>query len=346
MTEDVFTQHVLDLDADLTPTEFQLALDGIWTLLQQELRRRGIFGRPPSYLGYSGKDWLDPLASEEASHDCYCFAVLHKLQLLKTLAAAGKNIDGFVHLNIRHFVTEKQEKHDPIGYKLFKNLQATLKATVEKGLLNPDGNPDPYTADTVFTRPGPGVDPVEGEILREALLGDVELAEDMRRRPKPILITLGQGAQLLLGGCVNRLVQSGIKSFRLRDLKDCLLQIISDEGLTRQTVIASQVGSANDDQGDFLDAFRTIRAKPRYEEIEGFKNLVAEVHDCIDELARRAEIKQRLHLVFETIVGQIVAAEEPDSQAELGRNLEISPSTIGEYFQALRKILEDLVTES
>lgn len=102
--------------------------------LARELARRGLSSRSPELLDLPGYARWERDALAELAHDCY----LHHLARLRSLAAqlaVHPNVDGFVLLNVRHFVFERQRAHDPLGYRLYEILSAAVERLIDAGEL-------------------------------------------------------------------------------------------------------------------------------------------------------------------------------------------------------------------
>ncbi len=110
-------------------------LTGLRDALSSELRRRGLWDSPPSYLGVVGSLRWDAEALDELAEDCYIFN-LARLRSLRAQLRLKANVDGFVLLNVRHFVFERQRAHDPLGYRLYEVLAGAAERLLQAGTLH------------------------------------------------------------------------------------------------------------------------------------------------------------------------------------------------------------------
>lgn len=69
---------------------------------------------PPGESEKEGASALDELAA-----DCYIFIYVDRLRSLQAQLRVKPDIADLVHLNLRHFLLERQRQHDPLGIRLF-----------------------------------------------------------------------------------------------------------------------------------------------------------------------------------------------------------------------------------
>lgn len=146
----LFTRLVRTLPAD--PGE--PLMDAVWAALanalRTELRRRGLWDAPPSYLGVFGwEHWYDVerggMASSGGLHsqgpldelvaECFSYNFIDRLRSLVVQLGKKPTIDGLVRLNVRHFVYERQRHHDPLGFRVFEVLREAVEEGLRQGFL-------------------------------------------------------------------------------------------------------------------------------------------------------------------------------------------------------------------
>ena len=136
----VFTDHVraLGTGEPLDSRRFETLWAALRAALRGELKRRGLWDSPPSYLGiYGSGSWetadggkTHESALEELLVECYSYIFISRLRSLQAQLSLKTNIDGLVFLNIRHFLHERQKQHDPIGSQVFEVLQSAVRFAV------------------------------------------------------------------------------------------------------------------------------------------------------------------------------------------------------------------------
>ncbi len=231
----VFTAFVRSLQGEETPDTdlFRDAWQSLQALLENELRKKGLWQSPPCYVGIYGAERWDGEEGERAHAlgelvaDCYAFIFVERLRSLKLQLLEKADIHGLVVLNVRHFLFERQREHDPVGYRLFEILQSLVQEAVAAGHLHVLAGDERVRNDTVlgFTAPAAGAPApaawvgaeaahLERLVVRwnDALLGDLlggrghrqsAAVEDLRRR-------------------VLDLTAHGVQAFRFKDLLDPL----------------------------------------------------------------------------------------------------------------------------
>lgn len=193
-------------------------------LLGGELKRRGLWTTSPSYLGvYGWAYWESPGAGgdalEELVADFYAFVFVERLGSLKAQLALKPNVEGLVLLNLRHFLLERQQRQDPLGFRIFEMARAAaLRALADGELHLRDGNPRVRNDTVLGFAPGPAAAAPETRVSA--------LVAGWNDSLLPGLLT-AQGAEQaavidrlrrLLGG----LADEGIAAFRFRDVVDPL----------------------------------------------------------------------------------------------------------------------------
>ena len=113
---------------------FQELLSQLRGALMHEMKRRGLLGQPPSYVGVVGGEWNDETI-EELLLDCYEWIFVRRLPGLLRQLKVHKNIDGLVFRNIRNFLYESQKRNDPLGSRIYKITTSSVASLVDEGVL-------------------------------------------------------------------------------------------------------------------------------------------------------------------------------------------------------------------
>ena len=230
----LFTAYVRRLAAPDGAADRAL-FDQVWaalrTALRSELRRRGLWEGPPSYLGvYGAEGWEGPGEPlEELLADCFAFVFVDRLRSLTAQLAVKDNVDGLVFLNIRHFLHERQREHDPLGFRVFEVLRRAVQDAVEAGELRVLAGEPRVRNDTRLgfgaaaphgpTRPAPAAGPAARAALRETaarwtgdLLPDLVTARGREE----------EGVAARLRALFPLLREAGLESFGFKELVDPL----------------------------------------------------------------------------------------------------------------------------
>lgn len=224
----LFTQYVRSLES--TPDErlARAAWVRLREILKSQLKKRGLWHSPPSYLGIFGwSTWSDPSdepaagegALEELVAECYSFIFVDRLGRLQAQLQVKPNIEGLILLNVHHFFLERQKEHDPLGYRVFEMAQSAVRQAIEQGeLFVLSGDPQVRNSTVLGFAPGAPDDAAPASLSplmthwNDHLLPDLVLARGRRQ----------EDVWLKLRGLLKELESRGIRSFRFRDILDPL----------------------------------------------------------------------------------------------------------------------------
>ncbi len=236
-----FSDFICSLRTGEEPSvqSFDAFLSKLRPALLRQVLWRGLWDRPPRYLGVVGASWADPGAKDELLAD-FCEFMVRRLPGLWKRCAEESNIDYLVYINIRNFIHETQEKHDPVGSRIYKILKSTVKKAIQKEnlyLLTSDSQirsnqeidggideeRDQKTKETISY--GSILGFTAQSDLRNAQAVDLaQKVEVWRAELLPDLVTDYQytGVALRLEACIDGLRDQDVESFRFGDLMDCL----------------------------------------------------------------------------------------------------------------------------
>ena len=146
-TSRVFTDYLLSLDPSGEPPGEE-AFEAVWNalgkLLRTELIRRGLWQRPPSYLGvYGFSRWSERGsrlgrgdAMEELLADCYTSIFIRRQGSLLVQLKTKPHVEWLVVRAVKNFLHDLQKRHDRFGFRVFKVLQAAIKAALAEDELH------------------------------------------------------------------------------------------------------------------------------------------------------------------------------------------------------------------
>ena len=131
---EVFSDYVARLGPDGEPPDtdcYQRVRHGLRAVVVGELRRRGLWQSPPSFLGAMGARWNRDALGELVS-DAYVFIFVRRLRGLRDQQKLKTNIRPMVIKNVRNFLTELQMKADPLGYRVFGRLRQAVEKNIQR----------------------------------------------------------------------------------------------------------------------------------------------------------------------------------------------------------------------
>ena len=232
---DVFTRHVRDLG---TPKDrFEKFWKQFLRDLESEMRSRRLFNAAPPFLGAEYDEyvtWHDPVAFEALATDCYMAAVLKRVKPLRDMLQQSSSVAGAVRKNIKYFLIDRQRKANPMGYKLFKNVEGILQEEIDQGRLAIQGTGDgKLRNETILlldseARPGSG--PRCGP---RRLLDSSELWSDVVR----VVAGPEDDARKPLVDALSELRAAGVGVLRLGDLLVALRGSASGRSIGRSAAI-------------------------------------------------------------------------------------------------------------
>lgn len=268
--------------------------------LVRELRWRSLWSGSPAYIGILGwSSWtpgdtrgtaspLDDLLS-----DCYLFIFGQRLRQLLDQLRTHKKIDGLVIVFLRHFLTDLQKHHDPLGYRLFEMLCVAVRVSIATDQLHVLSGTPKIRNETVL---GVSVDTDPGEVasvdeMRPLVVGwnDALL---------PGLVTADRQARGRITESLSEyliaLEGEGIVAFRFKDL----LKVMKEDVRARWTGFHAKEGGETTierDEEGVRQLVRILRPETRVEDLDGFKKLVRCVSNFIPKVEGRQ--KTRVYLV-------------------------------------------------
>jgi hypothetical protein len=364
----VFTDYVRSLAAGepVNRRRLEEVWDALRFALRGELKKRGLWEAPPSYLGvYGSLSWeaagaasQKECALEELLSECYAYNFVDRLRSLQAQLKVKPNIDGLVFLNIRHFLHERQKEHDPLGSQVFEVLQSAVRLAVEEGDLRVIEGDAGVRNDTVLGFGGGA----RSSSLREKAPALVARWND---ELLPDLVTLrGQRQETVVRRLRERLSdlrREGIEAFRFKDLVDPLKNDVRGRWAAilerSQCELAPQV----DEEGS-REAVPLARPDTGFEERQVFLKLV----DCVLTSIRKLDTSEKTRSYLVTLWqflrlqasedleegmaawNGLISAEEPESGGggqpslrRLAEQLRIPRDRLPELYHTLGKLLEE-----
>lgn len=344
--EDVFTRLVRSFPGQPDEALVVEAWQALARVLQSELRRRGLWTAPPSYLGIVGWDrwgqgWsqhgaADGGALDELVADCFSYNFVERLRSLLVQLESKTRIDGLVRLNVRHFVFERQRRHDPVGFRVFEIVREAVEAGIRRGVLSTDHHRE-RIANTTILAVG---------AHHEAPVADRDALADIVRRWNDallpdLLVVVGRHRTAVVESLVARLValdDDGVSRFRFKDLIDPLK---NDARERWGTFMAQAFGRTLLAQDDNAMPDGVAEPDASFEERQRFEWLASEVASSIEGIDTDHRHRDYLARLW-TFLAPTEADTSSPMPAPIGRQL--SNRRLGDLLDIPRERLPALMT--
>ena len=314
-----------------TSDDVAAVLDPLGKLLRQEMRRRGVWRQRPSNWGYAGRSWRE----EETFNDLlfHCFAFVFdgekgkRLARLRQYARHQRSIAGAVRTAVRNFLNEQEQKKDPAGHAVFKNIQAAVDEALRAGQMRVvDSKPSKVTDRTVVVSASEGgCTKATPTNLRAVINGWADIAslcEGMAERS-------GRGLQAA-AQVLARLSKAGLNSWRVGDLVDALKQALPQR-----------------EEGTFPELVSTIpgREPPptrpvEDEDVVGLKS--DRTRATIEGLRSQRKVKDRLVSLWDFMIDWYRKNGSFPEQAEAAKTLGLPRQRVSEDYARLRPLLVEI----
>ena len=341
----IFTDYVrvLRLSIEPPPDVFEAAWSKLRRLLVGELKRRGLWNAPPSYLGiYGYSRWSDEDAFEELRLDCYEALFVDRMPSLEALTAEpSAKIDALCLQNLRYFLHERQKKHDPLGYRVFAVLRRAVRDLIEEGVLHVlEGDPRVRNATVLGFAPEAELESRDEQEDRgldldgyvEAWLDDV-LPDLATAAPSKL-----EDVNRKLGGRLSSLAETGITAFRFEDVAGPLKKGVQS---WRDAIWQTQSG-VEDDDGDFVSILRQVRPGAEYEERQFFDKVVECVSAALPGTMKTKKTGDQLEKYWNFLRSQVAGDREDEmpSRRKICSLLDIQRYRIPEFHEILKREVE------
>lgn len=342
---EVFSDYVARLGPDGEPPDmasYRSVREELRKVLVIEMRRRGLWRSPPSFLGYPGAVW-DGDTLDELVSDAYVFIFIRRLRGMRNQQRLRGNIRPMVILNVRNFLTELQMKADPLGYRVFGRLRKAVEESMERKemfVLNGEGGAEkarPSNGSLIGFRPEPAEPATRADLTEpvrswnDKLLPELITAEG---RSVPAVVT--RLAQEVVG-----LESQGIAAFRLGELATELKDDVRRRwgGVWKETL--GEIGTERGDDGEKPVAVRVVRPG---EEPDWPRRQVL-VEECVASQinqqrppGNRRDLWSLWTLIRSTRLLPMADGPLP-SFAELGRQLQLTRDRVRQQFERLKPLV-------
>ncbi len=343
----VFTDYLLSLDPSGEPPGEQ-AFEAVWNalgqLLRTELIRRGLWQRPPSYLGvYGHSRWSERGsrpgqgdALEGLLADCYAAIFIHRQSSLLVQLKTKPHVEWLVVRAVKNFLHDLQKKHDRFGFRVFKILQAAIKGALSRGELHVIAG-DARIRNTTALGVSPEVDP---ESLSDH---DLEpIVESWNDSLLPELVTANAKARKRviadLRGLLLSLPAHGVDGFFVQQVIEPLKNDARARWHAMLEVEKGDTAIESDDEG-LIRVVRKVYPDDGVEQRDRFAKLSACVVASLDHLPAPAQTRADLKTLWEYLC---TCDESAAGQASNGRMVTTTTTPGSRRLPSVREIARQL----
>lgn len=354
-------RRALDTKADEDRVRFMAALG---RLIERRLRAIEMWDQKPEYLGYPDvgqwKDIYPPgfeghtgeYAAAAPTIDFLADSLTPALDADGTMAKAlrrGEEVGGYITIMVRNFLTDRQKNHDPVRYRVFKNLEAVAEALETSGVVkvsNRDGGRPPRIRRVSRVR---FVNTTAGEAATDTGLIETVLAAPSLSGCLHKLAKKGVGAQRLLRPAVEYLPKAGIGEFVFGELLTPLQARVREAASLwagDSPSVAPKPGSKAEEQ--FAEKTRTAAAIGSYPTLDEYlAALASDVRAAIETEVPQERTRAGLHRILDDWFNHLAetGAEGDDHPplTEWATRLGVRRATLGDHVQRLRGIIDQVI---
>lgn len=316
---------------------FDQMWDGLRAILRRELSRRDLWRHSPGFLGLYGSDRWDDQTLDDLTQDCYLFVIHERRRALVAQLRNRHDIHGLIVRNVRSYLFETQRRHDPLGFRVYEQLQLAARNLARDGELDIVRGDSRVRNDTImeFTTLEPSFEPIAS--ASPAALADVGARWCDQLLPD-LVAARGhavRGLQQRLQACFRELPDQDAPRFRFGDLVDA----VKGEARRRWTAVGGQElaetnplahGGADD---------------PVHQQIEWerYGELLQYLESAVDAFPGRRRTRQYLRRLLTYLCNHAAQAEAPGrlpSSRRLAETLGIPRDRLAGLFDTLRGFAE------
>jgi len=323
--------YIKTFNCEKFPTDEILEIIG--KVLNSKIHERNLWHLPPRVLGYpEHTSWNNKDAFFDILWDCYEFAIVNRIRSIKERVSKEETADGFVFLNIKHFLDERQQANDSQGFAIFKNVENALDELNQSKVLKFDNlgnggkirNRTVCIFDDAYEKAALSDNSTIKQIVInhnefETIIDHVATFNDNSRRivTKLILYMKAAGiAAFLVGNLVDTLKDVS-KPF---NVEIPILDNTSDSSKVFQQLEVSlnDANAADDASVDIIKVCNVISNE-------------------IDKLKKQKKVKSRLHCLLNAIMCSTAEGKDPNF-AVIAKEMGKSRSTISEDWTLLKSL--------
>lgn len=326
--ETVFSDHVRELHQGTFENE-QAILKHLHAVVRRRLKAIGQWNLPPKYLGYDGESWEQSGAMDDLVQDAYLACVLKRLPKLTEQVEKTGTCEGSVHWKLKWFLSDRQERGNPIARRVFRNVRCASESLIESGLADCSCSVRLTSKSIVLAV---GQDAAEtADDLEDYFagnLGETDFVKTIHRE--------SPGSWETIADAIAKCFEAGMSGYKIGDLAKLLGDACKRPGM----VSADDATSGSDGEKSilaFLEETRTAENERRYLANEAIEPWIASLSQYVKVNIRNARIQKRVLKTLAAVAELIRDGHEVREMSlrKLAERLGTSKSTLAEDFARL-----------
>jgi len=260
---------------------------------------------------------------------------------LGAMARQGDDIGGYLATMVRNYLHERQKSKDPVGYRVFKNLEAVTEELEAANVLDVSdrmGRRQRIRPSSKVRFRATGALSSAPTSITEAVLGSPTLAGKVHKLAK-----LGRGAQRLLRPAVENLPAIGVSVFQFGELLAPLQQRVREAARVWFGEVQAASRGIETSGAKNLEEIRIVEPAERYTLSEHLELLARDVRVEIDQVVPQERTRRGLRRVLDDWFAYLAEtqadADEHPALDEWAIRLGLKRSTLWDYITRLREII-------
>lgn len=311
-------------------------LAAVAELIRERIWKSHMWNQPPEFFGYPEyHTWSEAFSGDDPSPgpagDFFLEEIVPEQNFLDQTIRAGNTVEALLRQKVRFFLTDRQKKFDPIGYRAFKNFVAVIEGMVSEGVASVSNRVRGKIRNPSIVRlTSSGPAPCAGEQeLGHVIDGDPDW--------QPVLIRLaklGTGAQRLLRARLDRFLSQGVGAFSVGEFGFLL------KARARAANKAWNRPTENSGNPPNQDESRTNLENDRYSLSEEYLvDFARKVRQAVEGSDYTAKVKRGMLVVFEDWLKYLRVGNDHPPFRDWAIQLGLRKSSIADHYKNLRQLI-------
>jgi len=333
MDEPIFSKHVRErLDGTFSNTGEILA--HLHRVVRRKLKDIGQWNLPPRYLGfeeYQDQSWEGSAAIDDLVQEVYIVCIEKRLEKLGEHLEKRGTCEGSVRWKLGKYLTDRQEKGNPIARRVFRNVRSASESLVETEKATTSCT-EKLTGKSIVLSPGSSAPDTPNDLSKffADSLADKEFTKIVSRECPASWRTIET--------TVEQRFERGLSGYKITDLAKLFNEACKLPGRTSE----SDAGSDGDGKTifQFLADTRTESPDTRYQTNDELDALIIALTKHAEATIPNLRIRARVIEMLQKLAELVREGEDLRqlSRRKLAETLGVSKSTLAEDFARLQSI--------